>query len=272
MTRRNARKVVAIRSESQSMVIENLSGMKYIKGNHLEGDRQQEMFNVFDALKEKELKNQKIEPEPVVGWLGWDEEEMEDAPDGAANPQAVDETLAKAQSDSIDWATALAPQGNETRLGDALRRWMHDSRNVPLAGIILITDGGLNAGVDAQAAIALARDERIKVFCIGMGSRDRPVNVALSDMIAPTRAYPGDSFEITGYVQADGLAGRSVTVELTSREARGAASQGGGRSEGIQRITLGANGQIVPIKFEVENTSSDDSPSLGRGRQPHAPG
>ncbi|MCH8923755.1 MAG: hypothetical protein IIA67_11495, partial [Planctomycetes bacterium] len=110
-------------------------------------------------------------PEPVVGWLGWDVEESDEASEGEANPQAVD--LAERDVESIDWAAVLAPQGDETRLGDALRHWIYDLRNAPLSGIIVITDGGLNAGVDGQVAIDLAKVERIKVFCVGLGSLDR---------------------------------------------------------------------------------------------------
>ena len=197
--------------------------------------------------------------EPVVGWLDWDEQELEEEDEGVAKPQAVDGSLATTPAESVDWSSALAPQGDETRLGDALRRWIYDFRNAPLSGIIVITDGGLNAGVDGQAAIALAKAERIKIFCIGMGSLDRPVNVALSNMSAPARAYPGDSFEITGIVQGYGLKGRSITVELTSRDVRAGAAQGGGRSEGVQQITLGDDGQEVSIKFEVENVSDDSA-------------
>lgn len=196
-------------------------------------------------------------PEPVVGWLAW-EELVSDEEAPAAKPEAVDDAFAMVHADSIDWVNSLAPQGSETRLGDALRRWIYDSRNAPVSGVIVISDGGLNAGVDAQAAIALAKSERIKVFCVGMGSTDRPVNVSLANMIAPARAYPGDNFEITGILQAEGLAGRKVTVELTSRDARDADSKGGGRSEGVQQVTLGDDGRDVLIKFEVDNTSSGE--------------
>ena len=42
-------------------------------------------------------------------------------------------------------------------------------------------------------------------------------NVRISDFVAPARAYPDDRYTVTGYVQAQGLAGKSVEVELLSR-------------------------------------------------------
>jgi ATP-binding cassette subfamily C protein len=59
LTRRNAQKIVAVRSESQGLVIENFSGMKYIKGNQMEKERSKRMFGSFDELKDRELQNQK---------------------------------------------------------------------------------------------------------------------------------------------------------------------------------------------------------------------
>ncbi len=76
-------------------------------------------------------------------------------------------------------------------------------------GIVLFSDGGQNAGIDAQSAILAARDAKIPVFTVGIGSDRRPANVRISDFVAPARAYPGDSFTVTGYLQSQELAGRT---------------------------------------------------------------
>src|ERR1041385_65847 len=49
----------------------------------------------------------------------------------------------------------LAPsneRGGETRIGDCLRKAMHEMRGQPVAGVIMIGDGRQNAGEDAVAA------------------------------------------------------------------------------------------------------------------------
>jgi len=177
--------------------------------------------------------------------------------------QNDDESAGVAGDETIDWPTALSPLGNESRLGQALLQWIYQQRSAPLAGVIVVTDGGLNAGVKPQAAIALARENRISIFAIGMGSQIRPVNVAVSGLIAPPRAYPGDDFTVTGYLQADGLAGKTVTVELSSVPAGGNADTPP-QSEAIRRIELGEDGQVTTIKFDIDNSSEEKTGQNGR--------
>ncbi len=88
--------------------------------------------------------------------------------------------------------------------------------------------------------------------------------VRIGDLIAPARAYPGDSFQITGYLQSEGLADRTVSVELVSRAAGGAGSLDAGRVEGSQRVTLGGRGEVVPVKFDI--TPAEDGRRMYRLR------
>ena len=70
----------------------------------------------------------------------------------------------------------------------------------------------------------------------------------------PARAYPGDHYTVTGYVRAQGMAGKVVTVQVLSRpagEAADAARQGTGELIESRQITLGGDGEVVPVKFEL---------------------
>ena len=120
----------------------------------------------------------------------------------------------------------------------------------PLAGVIVFSDGGQNAGIDPSAAVTTARDAKIPVFTVGIGADRRAANVRVSDLVAPARAYPGDSFTITGYLQAEGLSDRAVTVELSSRPAA-AGKADDGKLVASNRVTLGGRGEIVPVKFDI---------------------
>lgn len=156
-----------------------------------------------------------------------------------------------APDESLDWKAALLPQGTETRLGQSLRTLVNDERTTPVAAIVVFSDGGQNAGIDPQAAIAAARDAKIPIFTVGIGSERRPANVRISDLVAPARAYPGDSFKITGYLQCEGLADRTVEVELLSRPAGTSNAAGEGSLESFRRVTLGGRGEVVPVKFDI---------------------
>ncbi|MEX2112752.1 MAG: vWA domain-containing protein [Pirellulales bacterium] len=171
-----------------------------------------------------------------------------DAPLSAEKQQPSPETAKPA---AVDWRESVRPQGSETRLGQSLGRLIADERSSPVAGVVVFSDGGQNSGVDPSGAIALARDAKIPIFTVGLGSDRRPANVRVGDLVAPTRAYPGDSFQVTGYLQSEGLDDRNVTVELISRAAGAAGALDEGKVEGTQRVTLGGRGEVVPVKFDI---------------------
>lgn len=154
----------------------------------------------------------------------------------------------------VPLAELLLPQGSETRLGQSLRQWIHDERATPISAVVVFSDGGQNSGAEPAAAIAVAREAKIPVFAVGVGSERRPVNVRVSDLTAPSRAFPDDSFTITGYLQSEGLAERTVTTELVSRMAGESGKNQDFKLEATERVTLGARGEVVPVKFEVTSS------------------
>lgn len=215
---------------------------------------------VIEVLADGELIDQ-LRKRHDVQLLGFDSDLSRLAvlgklPDEKTPGPAEDDTAAPgdaAQAASAppkDWKAALIPQGVETRLGQSLRTLIDDERAAPVSAIVVFSDGGQNAGVDPQAAISAARDADIPVFTVGVGSERRPANVRVSDLVAPARAYPGDSFTITGYLQCEGLADRMVNVELFSRAA-GSDGADAGSLEATRRVTLGGRGEVVPVKFEI---------------------
>ncbi len=148
----------------------------------------------------------------------------------------------------FDWQQALAPVGVETRLGAALRQLIYDERAQPISGVVVFSDGGQNAGIDVSAAIEMAREAKIPVFTVGLGADHQPTNVRIADFVAPIRAHPGDAYTATAYIQTQGLAGQTATVELTSRAADDS-DDSNVELEASEEITLGADGEAVPVKF-----------------------
>jgi hypothetical protein len=149
------------------------------------------------------------------------------------------------------WKEVLRPQGGETRLGQALGQLIAEERSHPLSGVIVFTDGGQNAGVDPLTVVELARQAKVPIYPVGIGSDTRPANVRIADFLVPARAYPGDGFTISGFIQAQELAGRTVTVELTSHPAGSDAARQEGELVGTDRVLLAAQGEMVPVKFDI---------------------
>ncbi len=172
-------------------------------------------------------------------------------PDAAAATKGPTASTSEKEKSAPDLKAALVPQGIETRLGQSLRQLINDERSTPVSGVVLFSDGGQNSGIDPSAAIATARDAKIPIFTVGIGTDRRPANVRVSDLVAPARAYPGDSFKITGYLQAEGLADRTVSVDLMSNVAGEASKAQDGKVENSQRVTLGGRGEVVAVNFDI---------------------
>ena len=85
-------------------------------------------------------------------------------------------------------------------------------------GIVLISDGGLNAGASPDTAMELARESHIPIYTVGVGSEKKPVDVRVADFNVPSRVFPGDRYSVEGSIQGYGMKGKAVRVELLARE------------------------------------------------------
>jgi hypothetical protein len=164
------------------------------------------------------------------------------------------ETDSAADRPAPAWRKTLEPAGTETRLGEALEQLIRDERGGPISGVVLVSDGGQNAGVSPEAGIDQAREARVPVFTVGVGSERKPATVRVYDFKVPARAYPGDRYTVTGFVQGQGMTGKTVDVELLFREGEAAKNpkeRGKGTPLDRRPIVLGGDGEVVPVKFEL---------------------
>lgn len=161
---------------------------------------------------------------------------------------APDDQAAAAQP--IVWAETLAPGGVETRLGEALLQTLEERKAEPLSAVVVISDGNQNAGTGIALAVRQAQAQGAPIYTVGVGSDQRPRNVRVAQLVGPARAYPGDTYTVIGYLQADGLAAQPATVELRSRPAEGDADQLG-EVEASQPLALGTDGEIIPVRFDL---------------------
>lgn len=153
-----------------------------------------------------------------------------------------------------DWRSRLVPQGDETRLGGALARILDEEPAGLLAGVVVLSDGASNAGLDPRAAAALLAAADVAVHPLGIGAETLPANVRIADLIAPARVFPEDRFTVTAFLQAQGLAGQRVRVELregAAGDAAATASRTDGAALDAQDAVLAGDGELVPVRFDV---------------------
>ena len=132
---------------------------------------------------------------------------MADAKNPAATPG----------SSSVDWNEILRPRGLETRLGESVIQAVQQLGGRTLSGIVVISDGDSNAGIDPSTAQEVAEGAGARLITVGVGSTEPPVNLQVASIQAPSDVHVGDPYEFSAFIQGYGLAGKTVTVELLSR-------------------------------------------------------
>lgn len=148
---------------------------------------------------------------------------------------------------SVDWSEIVRPVGLETRLGESLTDLIRQISDRSLSGIIVISDGGSNAGVDPESAVELARSAKTRLITVGTGSTEQPVNLQVASLQAPSDVHIGDTFELAAFIQGQGFAGRRARVELLSKpeDVDGSPTQVASRE-----VTLGEDGVPIRVPFE----------------------
>lgn len=137
---------------------------------------------------------------------------VESGPAAATTPKPASEQ--PATEAALDWDEVLRPRGLETRLGESLAELIRQATGRTLSGIVVLSDGASNAGVDPTTAHDRALATKARLIAIGIGTTEQPVNLAVSEIASPTDVQMGDPFEITAFVQGNGLTNREVNVEL----------------------------------------------------------
>ncbi len=137
--------------------------------------------------------------------------------DKTSNTEESADTTSTETDTKVDWNTLLQPQGLETRLGEQLGQLIREINGSTLSGIIVATDGASNAGTDLLSANEAAKEAKVRLITLGVGSPTRPANLQVSKIIAPTDVQFGDAFEITALLQAVGMPGKNITLELLKK-------------------------------------------------------
>ncbi len=150
----------------------------------------------------------------------------------------------------LDWDAELQPQGAETRLGNALQKALEHQVEGPLAGVVVISDGGQNSGVEPLGIAQLAQELLVPIYTVGVGSTQPRRNLRVQELSAPSRVYPGDMTLVRGLIRGEGFAGRSIDVELYAQEADG--EPAGVDRIGREQLVFSSDDEILPVEFEIE--------------------
>jgi len=86
---------------------------------------------------------------------------------------------------------ALPPPAAQTRIGDALLNVMQTAGSVPLAGIVLVSDGGENARSLSEANLRTLGSFGVPVHAVGVGPETIENDLELTSIELPASVAPG---------------------------------------------------------------------------------
>lgn len=146
-------------------------------------------------------------------------------------------------AERVRGAGDLTFQGTATRLGDAIDRVREELSGLPVAGLVVISDGADTAETTIDQPVAALRAEGIPVFAVGVGKEQLSRDLQISRVETPRRVLQGAALVVDVVVTQTGYAGQ--TVPLTIEEE--------GRVVGVQDVTLPPDGesQTVKVRFKA---------------------
>ncbi len=150
--------------------------------------------------------------------------------------------------------TELAFAGAQTKLGAALDGARQELAGLPLAGLVLVTDGADTTDAELTDALLAMKAANVPVFTVGLGRESLTKDVQIDRVSTPAAALKGTSLMVDALVTQTGYAGETVTLDVEDE----------GRIVGSQELKLPIDGE--PATVRVRFTASDAGPRVFRFR------
>jgi uncharacterized membrane protein len=140
---------------------------------------------------------------------------------------------------SLSSLDAIPPPGPQTRIGDAITNIVQHAASLPLAGIILITDGAENAGSLTEEKLAELAAYGVPIHTVGIGPEIVRNDLELERVDVPRNAPPGATITARVGIRHDGI--DSTRVRVHDRDALIA----------TREIKLDANARSTEIELDL---------------------
>jgi uncharacterized membrane protein len=154
----------------------------------------------------------------------------------------------------LDVEDDLTFNGSQTRLAAALEGARQELAGLPLAGLVLVTDGADTAENALGSSLLALKSQGVPVFTVGVGRETLPRDIEIGRVNTPRFALKGTTLMIDVMISQTGFAGQTVTLDVEDE----------GRIVGSQQVTLPADGSAATAR--VRFTAADAGPRLFRFR------
>jgi uncharacterized membrane protein len=111
-------------------------------------------------------------------------------------------------------ASELTGEGKQTNIAAVIDQSLREAAGLPLAGIVLMSDGAQTSEGDISATLISLKSRNVPVHTIGVGQPLIAGDVELVRATAPRRTLAGSAATVELLVRASGVSQRSLTIEL----------------------------------------------------------
>lgn len=146
--------------------------------------------------------------------------------------------------------------GTETRVAQALLAARDELAGLPLAGLVLVSDGADTTQEPLTEALLALRSSGVPVFTVGVGQAQPTKDIQVDRISPPSRVLKGSSLVVDVVVRHTGFQG--VTLPLNVEDE--------GRIISTENITLAADGDPTTVRVHI--TANDAGPRVLRFRVP----
>jgi uncharacterized membrane protein len=159
-----------------------------------------------------------------------------------------------------DLAQPLAFGETQTNLGGALEGVRRELTGVPLAGVVVVTDGAQNAGEHLAESILQYQSDGVPIYTVGVGREVLPRDIELSRVETPHQVLKGSSVMVDVMLTQSGFRGDRVTLNV----------EDGGRIVNSQEVRLAGDREATVVRVKL--TATEAGARLFRFHVPPQPG
>jgi uncharacterized membrane protein len=131
--------------------------------------------------------------------------------------------------------------GDQTNLTGALRQLLNETRNLPLAGVVLVTDGADNGFRDLQSVVGEYSARKIPIHTVGVGPTILRRDLELLEVSLPKRTLPGSVVVGRVSIRHPGFEGGEVQLNVRD----------GSTLLDSRRVSLSRESQVTTAEFRV---------------------
>jgi len=141
-------------------------------------------------------------------------------------------------ADRVASPAALHYAGTSTRLGQALERARDELSGLPLAGLVLVTDGADTSDASLDEPLASLKARQIPVFPVGLGQERFSKDIQVTRVETPASVLKGTSLVVNVVLTQTGYAGQNVALTV----------EDSGHIVSTQDVTMPADGESSTVR------------------------